>query len=205
MILKHYGPDQAYNCDIEFIDEDRKNIEHHWLIAHPGSSFLPPGGVAGESQKRIQVPEAGPSGAGHFRWEPLEPNSQHYSANIICRDGVFVERWEVTRVDGALRSKLVIERGPDWIKRHPTSEPGVFRYVDPEFISAALAVEVPAKKRKPVNPGWKPNHIFDIPVAIIDPNGHLQILSAIKLPDGSLKTDFGCWNVLTKHFGDATL
>jgi len=153
MMLKHYGPDQAYNCDTEFIDEDRKNIEHQWLVAHPGSSFLPPGGVAGESQKRIHVAEAGPSGAGDFRWEPLDPNTQHYSVNIICRDGMFVEKWEVTRVDGALRSKLVIERGPEWIKRHPTSEPGVFRYVDPEFVSTALAVKTPAKKRKPVNPG----------------------------------------------------
>jgi hypothetical protein len=40
-----------------------------------------------------------------------------------------------------------------------------------------------------------------IPMAIIDPNGHIQVVSGVGTPDGT-RTDFGCWNLLTKHFGD---
>lgn len=50
MMLKHYGPYTAYNCDIVFTDDDRKNIEHQWLVEHPDSSFLPVGGVAVASE-----------------------------------------------------------------------------------------------------------------------------------------------------------
>jgi hypothetical protein len=32
MMLKHYGPNPAYNCNVEFYDQDRKNIEHEWLV-----------------------------------------------------------------------------------------------------------------------------------------------------------------------------
>lgn len=203
MMLKHYGPNLAYNCDVGFFDDDRKNIEHEWLVRHPTSPYPPPG-LAGESQKRIHVAEASPEGsAGSFTWNPLDPNSQHYTVSISCRDGVFVEKWEVTRVDGVLRSRITIEHGPQWIKKNPDLEPVVFRYEDPEFVKTALATEMPkASKGKVVHPGWKPNHRFEIPAAIIDPNGNVQVVSGVKLPDGSTLTDFGCWNILTKHIGD---
>jgi hypothetical protein len=78
----------------------------------------------------------------------------------------------------------------------------VFKCEDPEFANTPLITEVPIQKRPPVHPGWKPKHRFEIPAAIIDPNGHIQVVSAIKLPDGSEAKDFGSWNILTKHFGD---
>ena len=203
MMLKHYGPNTAYNCDVAFFDNDRKNIEHQWLVEHPNSSFLPPGGVAGKSQMRFHVPEAGPEGSiDSFQWTPIDPNSQHYTVSISCRDGVFVENWEVTRVDGVLRTKVKIEHGPQWVEKNPTLSPLVFACTEPGFVSTPLASVLPAEKTRSVNPGWKPNHRFEFPVAIIDPNGSIQVMSGVKLPDGSQKTDFGCWNMLTKHFGD---
>jgi len=204
MLLKHYGPGPAYNCDIGFSDDDRKNIEHEWLVRHPHSPYPPPG-LAGESQKHIHIAEASPEGAaGSFTWNPLDPNSQHYTVSISCRDGVFVEKWEVTRVDGVLRSRITIEHGPQWIKNNPHLEPVVFRYEDPEFVRTALAAEMPeASKGKAVHPGWKPLHRFDVPAAIIDPNGNVQVISGVKLPDGSTQTDFGSWNILMRHFGDS--
>jgi hypothetical protein len=203
MVLKHYGSRPAYNCDIVFYDDDRKNIEHEWLVKHPTSPYPPPG-LAGESQKHIYVAEASPEGsAGYFTWNPLDPNSQHYTVSISCRDGVFEEKWEVTRVDGVLRSRITIEHGPQWIKNNPSLDPIVFRYEDPEFVKTALATEMPTdSKGKVVHPGWKPKHKFTVPVAIIDPNGNVQIVSGVKLPDGSTLTDFGSWNILTRHFGD---
>ena len=203
MMLKHYGPNPAYNCDIEFFDDDRKNIEHQWLLQHPGSSFPPPG-LAGESQERLRVSEAGPLGSiGSFQWTPVDPDRQHYTALISCRDGVFVENWEVTRVNGVLRTKIKIEHGPQWIEKNPKLDPVVFAFADPECSATPLTSTLPVVQRQPINPGWKPNHKFEFPVAIIDPNGHVQVMSGIKLPDGSTKTDFGCWNILTRHFGDA--
>lgn len=203
MMLKHYGPNPAYNCDVEFFDEDRKNIEHLWLVQHPSSPFPPPG-LAGHSQTHIHIAEAGPSGSiGSFQWAPLDPDRQHYTASISCRDGVFFERWEVTRVNGVLRAKLTIEHGPQWKEKNPQSDPVVFTCVDPEFSNTPLASTFPALTPEPVHPGWKPNHRFEVPAAIIDPNGHVQVISGVKLPDGTQQTDFGCWNLLTKHFGDS--
>ena len=72
-----------------------------------------------------------------------------------------------------------------------------------EFTSTPLLTAVPKVTARNVHPGWKPNHRFDIPVAIIDPNGNIQTMSAVKQPDGSTRTDFGCWDLLNKHFGDA--
>jgi hypothetical protein len=117
---------------------------------------------------------------------------------------VFVEKWEVTRVNGVLRTRITIEHGPQWVEKNPMVSPVVFSCTEPGFISSPLISTLPAKKPKAVNPGWKPNHKFDFPVAIIDPNGNVQVMSGVKLPDGSLRTDFGCWNMLTKHFGDTT-
>jgi hypothetical protein len=109
-----------------------------------------------------------------------------------------VEKWEVTRVDGTLRSRLVIEHGPEWIRQNPDPDPTVFKCEDPEFLSTPLLTEAPSRPKKVVHPGWKPNYKVEIPMAIIDPNGSLQIAAAV-----GDRTDFGCWNILTKHFGDA--
>jgi hypothetical protein len=199
----HYGPGSAYNCDIGFYDDDRKNIEHEWMVKHPNSPFPPR--LAGESQKSFHIAEANREAmsALSFKWEPLDPNNQHYTVTISCRDGVFVEKWEIARIDEALRSRITIEHGPEWIKKNPNLEPVVFRYEDPEFVRRPLATELPkASTGKVVHPGWKPKHKFDVPAAIINPNGHVTVLSGIKLPDGSTRTDFGSWTILTKHFGD---
>lgn len=204
MMLLHYGPEPAFNCHVDFYDDDRKNIEHLWLVEHPNTPFLPPGQFD-ESQKRLYVAEAGPEGGArsNFTWTPLNPNSQHYTVSITCRDGVFTEKWEVTRVDGILRARIVIERGPKWARENPQESPIVFRCEDPEFVSAAPAKVVPIHRSGLVtHPGWKPNYKVEIPMAIVDPNGNLQMASGIKQPDGSTRTDFGCWNILTKHFGD---
>jgi hypothetical protein len=202
MMLKHYGPGPAHNCTVDFYDKDRINIRNEWLLKHPDSPFPPPD-LVGEFRQQIRISEAGPEGPlPMFNWTPLNPDLQHYSASISSRDGVFVENWEVTRVNGCLRSKITIERGPQWIEKNPNSDPVIFKLEDPEFVSAPLATEVPkASPVKVVHPGWKPNHRFDVPAAILDPNGNLQIMSGIKLPDGSTLTDFGSWNILTRHFG----
>jgi hypothetical protein len=202
MMLRHYGPSSAYSCDINFCDDDRKNIEHLWLVAHPESPYPPPT-LVGESQKRIHIAEAITEGsAGSFRWKPLNPDHQHYTVSISCRDGVFVEKWEVARVNGILRSRITIERGPKWVEKNPNLERVVFKCEDPEFISTPLATELPKSIARIVHPGWKPNYRFEVPAAIIDPNGNVQVVSGIKQPNGSTLTDFGCWNILTKHFGD---
>lgn len=202
MLLKHFGPNPAYNCDIEFFDEDRKSIEHQWLVRHPNSPYPAPE-LAGKSQERFHIPEAGAQGSGgSFQWTPVDPDRQHYTASIICREGTFVEHWEVTRIDGALRTKIRIEHGPQWIEKNPKLNPVIFECVDPEFTSSPLALVLPEMQRQPTHPGWKPNHRFEFPVAIIDPNSHVQVMSGVKLPDGSVKTDFGCWNILLRHYGD---
>ncbi|HEV7219849.1 MAG TPA: hypothetical protein VGN39_13325, partial [Terriglobales bacterium] len=83
MMLKHYGPNTAYNCDVVFYDNDRKNIEHEWLVKHPNSPFPPPGLAGGESQKQIHISELSPEAAPEkFVWNPLNPNSQHYTVSI---------------------------------------------------------------------------------------------------------------------------
>jgi hypothetical protein len=138
-----------------------------------------------------------------FTWKPLDPDRQHYTVSISCRDGVFGEEWEVTRVNGILRTKLVIKHGPQWIQKNPTLDPVVFKCEDPQFVSTPLLSTRPTvKKGRAVHPDWKPNHLFQVPVAILDPNNNIQIVSAVKQADGSARTDFGCWDVLTKHFGN---
>jgi hypothetical protein len=203
MMLKHYGPDIAHNCTVDFFDDDRKNIEHRWLVEHGSPPFLPTGQFD-ESQKRFHVAEAGPEAGSvsSFNWTPVDPNRQHYTVSINCRDGGFIEKWEVTRVNGVLRTKIVIEHGSQWRKNNPGLNPVVFRCEDPEFMSTPLAVTIPHQPQKILHPGWKPSHRFEIPVAIIDFNHHVQVMSGVRQPDGSTQTDFGCWNILTKHFGE---
>jgi hypothetical protein len=202
MMVKHYGPGPAHNCRIDFYDKDRINIRHHWSVKHPDSPF-PPADLVGEFRHQVQIAEAGPEGPlPTFEWTPLDPDHQHYSASISSRDGVFVEEWEVTRVDGHLRAKVTIERGPQWIEKNPNADPMVFQFADPEFVSAPLLTEVPQSAASKVHPGWKPNHRFEVPVAIIDPNSNLQVMAAVKGPDGNTISDFGSWNILTRHFGE---
>lgn len=203
MMLTHYGPGSAHNCEVIFYDDDRTNIEHEWLVKHPDIPY-PPLGLAGESKKRIYISEAGPEGsAGSFKWNPVNPNSQHYTVSISCRDGVFVEKWEVTRVNGILRSAISIEHGPLWIQKNPGKHSVIFQYQDPEFVRTVLATEMPkVSTGKMVHPGWKPRHRFEVPAAIVDPNGNVQVVSGVRLPDGTTATDFGSWNILTRHFGD---
>jgi hypothetical protein len=196
MSLKHYGPSSAHNCKVSFYDKDRKNIEHEWLVKHPHIPFPPPG-IAGQSHLHLDVQEVDPHGsATHFRWTPLNPDRQHYDVSISCRDGVFVEKWEVTRVDGVLRTRMSIEHGPSWKERNPTLDPVIFHCADPEFVETPLASEAPSTKREPVHPGWKPNHRFELPVAIIDPNGNLQV-AGITGRDGKVSRGPGCWQILT--------
>jgi hypothetical protein len=201
MFINHYGPNTAYSCKIEFFDRDRKNIEHEWLVRNPGHPFLPQG-MFDASQTAFEIAEAGvePTSASNFQWKPLDSNHQHYSANIICRDGVFSETWEVTRIDGVLRSKIMVEHGPEWIRKNPGKNRIVFEYQDPEFVPSGLLKEVPPKAKRSVHVGWKPNHEFSVPVAIVDPNGRLQVMSGVKDSTG-LTTKFGSWNLLTEHFG----
>ena len=202
MMLKHYGPNPAYNCQVQFYDNDRKNIEHEWLIKHPHNPFPPPR-LAGESQLHLHIPEADPPGpAANFRWTPLDPDRQHYTVSISCRDGIFEENWEVTRVNGILRTRISIEHGPHWKEENPNSDPMVFACSDPEFAPMPLVSEIPGARLQAVHPGWKPNHRFELelPVAIIDPNGNIQLAGA-RLPDGSINRGFGCWNILTRHLG----
>jgi hypothetical protein len=203
MMLKHFGPGLTQNCDIVFYDDDRKNIEHEWLVKNPNVPY-PPQEVAGESQNRTYILEAGPEGSyGGFYWNPVNPNSQHYTVSINCRDGVFTEKWQIARINGILRSAITIEHGPEWMRKNPNMDPVVFRYQDPEFTPTALATEMPKiRQGKVVHPGWKPSHRFEVPAAIIDPNGNIQTVSGVKLPDGSTLTDFGSWNILSKHYGN---
>lgn len=201
MTIEHYGLEPAFNCSLEFYDRDRKNIEHEWLVNHPTSSFPPHGFADGESQQSFHVPEVDLVGnAGNFQWTPLDPNHQHYSIEIVCRghDGQFHEDWEVTRVGGVLRTSIKLERPAPAVERNPDLGREIFTCTDPEFYNAPLISTLPeAWPPHLVNPGWKSNHPFEMPVIIIDPNGGLEV--------GGVKgvASLGCWDILTKHFGDA--
>ncbi len=202
MMLKHYGPDPAHNCTIDFYDKDRINIRHEWSLKHPDTSF-PPADLVGEFRYQTRISEAGPEGPlPSFNWTPLDPDRQHYSVSTSSRDGVFVENWDVTRVKGHLCARITIERGPQWIEKNPHSDPLVFKFEDPEFTSVPRLTEVPQTSAANVHPGWKPNHRFEVPVVIIDSNGNLQVMAAVKAPDGSTINDFGTWNILTRHYGN---
>ena len=102
----------------------------------------------------VSCPEASPEGtSGGFQWSPLRnPDSQHYTIKHDCREGVFTEKWEVTRVDGILRSRITIARGARWIEKNPNQDPIVFKLEDPEFLSAPLATEVPKAAREGCSP-----------------------------------------------------
>ena len=107
----------------------------------------------------------------------------------------------MTRVDGVLRTRISIEHGPLWREENPDLDPVVFSCSDPEFVPKPLLSEVPTSQLEPVHPGWKPHHRFDLPAAIIDPNGNIQI-AGIRLTDGSLTHGSDCWNRLLRHQRD---
>ena len=96
---------------------------------------------------------------------------------------------------------MSIEHGPHWKSKNPNSDPVLFACSDPEFVPTPLASEALGTKVPVVHPGWKPNHRFELPAAIIDPNGNVQ-LAGVELPDGTINKGSGCWNILTGHLGD---
>jgi len=189
MLVNHYGgPDPVYNCDISFWDADRKDVEHNWLVKHPNVSFPPK--LAGESQTNFHISELDPTRASFkFQWNALDPNHQHYTIAMNCRDGVFSEKWDIVRVKGILRTAIKVERlFPSGVG--PEKKPElIYSCTDPEFIDEPAT---PIIKRKRVNPGWKPHHLFWFPVAILDPNGNFELMVA-KNP--------GCWKCLQEHCG----
>lgn len=197
MMIRHYGPGPAYNCDVSFSDFGRKRIEHNWLLQHPNSPFVPLQ-LVGESQKVFpRVPEVDPMGFfTTFQWTPLDPNHQHYGAGMICRDGDFVEDWQIARVDGVLLTKIKVERYFPFTDRKAET---VFSCVDTSFPSADPIESQQVNEQgqaAQVNPGWKPNHVFTFPVVIFDSNYNMEELT-IKQP--------GCWKYLLKHYGDSRL
>jgi hypothetical protein len=197
MVMRHYGPGPAYNCDVSFWDSDRKNIEHDWLVKHPDSPFPPPGLARGDSQKTFHIPEADPLVAiGNFQWTPLDKNYQHYTVSINCRDGVFEEVWAVSRVDGVLRTEIGIQRPASVVGKNSTQERSVYTCTDPEFYSVPPLSTLPDASSQKVNPGWKPNHSFSFPVAIMDPNKNIEV-NVVKEP--------GCWKCLVEHCPDAVM
>jgi hypothetical protein len=203
MMLIHYGPNTVHGCRVTFYDEDRKNLEHEWLVKHPNVPY-PPKDLFDSSKYSAYIPEANPEGltAGGFQWKPLDPDRQHYGVAIECGDGVFGEELEITRVDGILRVRIVVQHGSEWMRKNPGKDPVIFQCQDPEFVRTPALTVKPTHKGIKVHAGWKPNHRMDVPTAIIDPNGNIQVVAGVKQPDGTILTDFGCWNLLTKHFGD---
>lgn len=193
MSVQHYGPDPAYNCDFNFYDEDRLHIEHLWLTKHPDSSFPPAGIADGPSQWGLHIDELDPiENPRTFDWKPLNPNQQHYTAEIICRSGQFHEEWNTTRINGFLRTKMILKQVIYRVNKNYFEQ--IFGCTDPEFSSAPLAETLPKVwPPHPVNPGWKPNHRFEFPVAILAPNNTIQVA-------GSGYSQ-GCWDLLTKHYG----
>jgi hypothetical protein len=203
MTVLHYGPNAAQNCNVHFIDLDRANIRHDWLDSHPGLSFAP-ADLVGQWETYLHFPEveAAPStGISNFQSIPIDPNQQHYLVESICRDGEFAEGWEVARINGALRTKIDIERSSASVERNPELRRPVFECTDPAFVSSPLAKLTyfnPQRQIPPINPGWKPNHRFTMPVMILADTGSYW---ALKIKGVSV----GCWDSLTRHLGDVAL
>lgn len=202
MLVHQYGSSPAYNCDISFYDLDRKNIERLWLTRHSKSSFPPSNLTGGPSQIRHLIAESDPMGEPYnFRWMPLDANRQHYSASITTRSGDFSEDWEVTRVEGILRTKLIVNQLVQKQGQSPKYEQ-VFECSDQGFVAAPLVSKMPKVWPPPrINPGWKPNHTFDFPTLIIDPNGNIEALTMHSRNNMRLS----CWSLLTTHSGPAAV
>lgn len=201
MMFKHYGPNPAYNCSVEFYDEDRKHVEYDWLAKHPKLSFVPEEVTGGESQKFFHISELDPvDNPDRFEWRPLDPNNQHYGVEIICRgsDGQFHEDWEVSRIDGSLRTSIKLGRPSPALKRNPDLPAVIFECTDTGFTNFPLLSTMPPNFdiSAPINPGWKPHHRFEMPVVIIDPNNNTEVVGMKGV------SSLGCWDLLTKHFGN---
>ena len=193
MMIHHFGSKPVSGCEIEFRDEERKVVEYQWLRDHPGMSYPPPG-LAGESQKVFSHLEADPLGGGFgdFRWSPLNPNHQHYTAEIKCPDGRYEEDWRIVRLDGTLATEISVERSRAWLERNPELEQKVF-----SCGPMPTGVETPYQSHgMTINPAWQANRVYTVPVVIIDPDNHMQILKL---------NNVGCWTIPTQHFGDPHL
>jgi hypothetical protein len=197
MLIKHYGESPAYNCEVSFYDEDRKNIGRAWLASHPGFSF-PPINLIGESSKVFRdIPEIDKRGWGSFEWTPIDPNRQHYTTVSECRDGQFIEYWDVTRVNGNLEMAMRLEWTETWAKQHPEMQGTIFSCKDHDFSTSPLAVIIPPLQSITVNRGFQLNHSLGYPVAILDPNNHVQTLTK--------RNDVSCWRLVNEHIGEARL
>jgi hypothetical protein len=200
MLLRHYGSGPAYNCESVFSDLDRDNIAHTWLVDHPGYSFAPPSLVGNSSAySHLSELDATAWPPHVFYWSPIDPDNQHYSVGINCRDGEFQESWEVRRIDGLLRTSIRLSRVTQMGTGKTPKVDTLFKCVDPQFSSSPVLAKLPKRRnRGNFNPGWKPNHLFEAPVMILDPNGNLQFMVGAH----GKKIDLGCWALLQKHAGD---
>jgi hypothetical protein len=133
--------------------------------------------------------------------DAVESAIHEWNANHHTETGIILlpVRWETHSYPGsgdrpqAILNKQIVDSGHLLI--------GIFG----NRLGTPLATEMPKERKgKVVHPGWKPRYKFEVPAAIIDPNGNVQVVSGVKLPDGSTQTDFGSWNLLTKHLGDDT-
>jgi hypothetical protein len=200
MVAEHFGPNSVDNCDIEFLDMDRSDIQREWLNAHRDSLFAPPD-LVGESYKDLphiseMDPDSGLGGAS-FNWDPLDPDKQHYRAVITCHGIAAMEDWQIKRLNGVLRTSLRVEAESRWLERHPEANKLLFDCTDSQYFDKdQYFTQIP--HRTGVFPGYgKRGHVYQAPLLIIaGPN---------KLWSLALNHSIGCWDLLNKHFGDARL
>jgi hypothetical protein len=183
MLVKHYGADPAYNCDISFWDADRKEILDDWIKRHPGAPYSED--LTAASQKNLHVAEIDAIGQNNnFTWNPVNPDRQHYTIAITCRNGEFEEDWQIARINDVLLTKIKVMRNiPPWA----WPDRIVFECSDEKFYSA-----------KPIFSRLLHRYV-KFPVIILDPNKNLEVMT--QTPE----TPDNCWKFLVGHFGDATL
>lgn len=200
MVVEHFGPEPAYNCDIVFSDTAGIAKESQWMAEHPGVVLAPPEITSRAHKDLPRIPEIDQnSGLGgvSFNWDPIDPDNHHYLTYMACRGGGFTEEWDIERLNGVLRTSLVIKRDSNWENKNPYMNQEVFSCVDPQIHDDSQRI-TPIAHRSGTFPGWRPNHA-QFPVLIISPNNSLW--SGASADNGSL----GCWDMLSKHFGDARL
>ena len=187
MFIKLYNSEPSYNCLITFEDMDRKNIERlHYNSQYSLSKS--------DSQVEFSPTEIDSNRPAQiFRWSPLAPDSQHYQVNVTCRGKQFQEKWEVTRVDKILLTRITLEE----VTFNPSEKhKRIYECVDKNFYETPLLEDKPQKPlAAPADPRWKPNHAFELPVAIIGMNSNIYVAN-------SARSKAGCWNALYRHLGD---